>query len=240
MEFLKRLFRSRTSSNIPSDNVELVPVFVPALSLLLIGAEDAKGTPLSYNETLEVRDNANCIMLPATAAAELVQSRADVEIDPDNCWHDWQLLRRQLGRKPDVDPGPEVRMVREADPGMQTAFKAAFTSRDDFRALIPKFDPYLAMIKTNLDDGNNRCFTWLCNAKPIDNSFRAEMFEVPHLVPGFQVGQLFDVDSSDVVDWMINDNGSLHGGFTLRYHRSTLPSEQHEGFDLHIGVSKYE
>ena len=87
-------------------NDELVPVFMPALSALLLQAEDLKGSPLTPDEVMAIRDNANCAMTKHTVAEELNHSRGYVDIDPENCWYEWQYLRRELGRKPDLDPGP--------------------------------------------------------------------------------------------------------------------------------------
>lgn len=83
---------------------ELIPVFMPALGSVLIMAEDRKGAPLSQTEVIRVRDRAPCIMMAAAEAAKLMESRGR-DLDPENCWYDWQMLRRELGRLPELDPG---------------------------------------------------------------------------------------------------------------------------------------
>lgn len=50
---------------------ELIPVFVPALSVLLLHAEDQKGTPLTPEEVLDIRDHSACIMIAKADAAKL-------------------------------------------------------------------------------------------------------------------------------------------------------------------------
>ena len=47
------------------------------------------------------------------------------------------------------------------------------------------------------------------------------------------------VANADVMDWMVNDDGTLHGGFSLRLARSRLPHAERPGFDRHIGVQTY-
>lgn len=65
---------------------DLIPVFIPALGVVLVVAEDQKGAPLSYDEVIRVRDRAACIMMTSVDAAKLVESRG-FDIDPENCWY---------------------------------------------------------------------------------------------------------------------------------------------------------
>jgi len=74
-----------------------VPVFIPALALLLRQAEQAKGSPLTRAEVLQVRDKGVCMMLRPSAALELEEKRGFRDIDPEDCWEDWQALRQALG-----------------------------------------------------------------------------------------------------------------------------------------------
>lgn len=214
-------------------------MFVPALSAILLAAEDKKGEPLTHDEVIATRDNAACIMMTSADADKMADSRGYDDLDPENCWYDWQMLRRELGRKPDLDPGARTHMIRGADPEYQATIDAARESLDDFRSMISRYDPASVMVKTELHDGNGRGFVWLFNAKQVGNDFTAQLFEVPDSIAGFEVGQAFDVAAEDVLDWMINDDGTLHGGFSLRYHRSTLVPRDRDAFDAHIGVTNY-
>jgi hypothetical protein len=72
---------------------ELVPVFTPALVALLIRAEDLNGSPLTRNQVMAIRDNANCVMLPPAAKAEMEKERGYADIDPQTCWEDWLIVR---------------------------------------------------------------------------------------------------------------------------------------------------
>ena len=74
----------------------VVPVFMPALAHLLRQAEQAKGSPLTRAEALQVRDKGVCVMLRPTAALELEDKRGFRDIDPENCWEEWQALRQAL------------------------------------------------------------------------------------------------------------------------------------------------
>ncbi len=222
-----------------NDDADLIPVFIPALGAVLIAAEDEKGQPLTDDEVLSIRDNAACIMMTHADAAKLAESRGYDDLDPENCWYDWQMLRRELDRKPDLDPGARVEMFRSTDPAYMECVANARATLDDFRSMIPRYHSHSCLIKTKLDDGHSSGFVWLFNTEISGNGFSAELFEIPPSVPLLKVGQRFHVDDGDVVDWMINDNGTLYGGYSLRYHRSNLPPEERPAFDEHVGVTKY-
>ncbi|TWU43704.1 hypothetical protein Poly51_62260 [Rubripirellula tenax] len=222
-----------------NDDADLIPVFMPALGAILIAAEDKKGEPLTNDEALTIRDNAACIMMTLADAAKLAESRGYDDLDPENCWYDWQMLRRELDRKPDLDPGARVDMFRASDPAYQECVANARATLDEFRSMMPRFDSHSCLIKTKLDDGESSGFVWLFNATASDSGFTAELFEVPPSVPLLSVGQVFDIADADVVDWMINDDGTLYGGFSLRYHRANLPPDERPAFDAHVGVTNY-
>lgn len=74
----------------------LVPVFVPALVALLQFAEDQKGSPLTEDEVLEIRDNGSCIALTVPDAAAMAEARGYDDLDPEDCWEQWQQLRAFL------------------------------------------------------------------------------------------------------------------------------------------------
>lgn len=78
----------------------LVLTMVPALVAILLNREDAKGSPLTEEEVIAIRDSAACIALPATVAAEVAKRRGYDDIDPEGCWEQWQAARSEIfGRK---------------------------------------------------------------------------------------------------------------------------------------------
>ena len=74
----------------------LLPVFIPSLVALLIKAEELKGSSLTRNQVLAIRDNANCVMLPSSAKAEMEEERGYADIDPEDCWQDWLVVRAKM------------------------------------------------------------------------------------------------------------------------------------------------
>lgn len=71
------------------------------------------------------------------------------------------------------------------------------------------------------------------------SGFWASIFEIPPEFTSYKVGDEVDVPETAVLDWMLNQDGVLHGGFSLRYQRSLLPEEKRAEFDRHIGVVRY-
>ena len=217
-----------------------IPVFIPALSAILLHAEDAKGAPLTPEEVLEIRDKASVIMMEPEDAATLARSRGYSDIDPENCWYDWQMLRREMGRTPDLDPGARVRMHPSDDPGMRQAESTAREQLGRFRALLGEHPDRAGLVKLRFEEPSFRGGVWLWVTEDRGGAFEAELFELPPGMEVHQVGERHLVHDDALLDWMLNLEGVLHGGFTLRYHRGTLTTEEERAqFDRHIGVVEY-
>jgi uncharacterized protein YegJ (DUF2314 family) len=224
-----------------SGEEELVPVFIPALGAILIRAEDVKGEPLTLDEVIGIRDKAACIMMQAVDARKLDESRGYRDLDPESCWFDWQHLRRELGRKPDLDPGPKTNLIRSSDPVYQQTIRDAQATLEQFRAMLPAdgSSSWEAMIKTEIRQGDNKAFMWLANTRISGDNFIAEFFEISEMFTNYHAGDEKEVPAELLLDWMVNDRGVLHGGFSIRYYRSTLPEDEREEYDNYIGVTEY-
>ena len=61
---------------------------------------------------------------------------------------------------------------------------------------------------------------------------------VPVFIPA--LGPLLIRGEESLLDWMVNEDGVLHGGFSIRYYRATLPDEERQRYDEYIGVKEYE
>ena len=224
-----------------TDDERLVPVFMPALGALLIHAEDLKREPLSYDEVIRIRDKAACIMMRTEHARKLEESRGYRDIDPENCWFDWQHLRRELGRKPDLDPGPKTNLIRAGDPEYQQTIRDAHATLAQFRSFLPADGSPRrnALVKTEIRHGDNKAFMWLSNTRLANDSFVAEFFEISEAFTNYHIGDQLTVAQESLVDWMVNDDGVLHGGFSIRYIRSLLPEQERDEYDSYIGVKTY-
>jgi len=74
---------------------ELVPVPIPALIAILLNQEQEKGSPLTEQEVLEIRDNAACIMMPISSIKSMEESRGYADINPEYVWEQWQEAREE-------------------------------------------------------------------------------------------------------------------------------------------------
>lgn len=225
-----------------SQEEDLVPVFMPSLASVLIAREDKKGEPLTPEEVIEIRDGSRCIMMTRDKAARMEEKRY-VDIDPENCWYEFQMLRRELGRKPDLDPGPKFNQVSSEDPEYQQTVTDAQNTLDQFRAMLPEDGSPMpqaqAMVKTIIEQGENRAFMWLMNTVRDGDGFIAMFFEVPANFTEYAEGDYLRIAAEDVMDWMVNDAGTLHGGFSIRYQRSRTPEAERAEYDEYIGVERY-
>jgi hypothetical protein len=80
----------------PMDEPQLIPVFLPALVTLLARAEQLKGSPLTEQEVLDIRDKGVCMMLRVEHAQALAQRRGYNDLDPEHAWEDWQIARARI------------------------------------------------------------------------------------------------------------------------------------------------
>jgi hypothetical protein len=81
----------------------LVPVFVPSLASLLMKAESESPHPLTREQVLAIRDAAMVMMLPR----EVAELRGYDDLDPEECWEEWQRLRVTRARPGDSTSLPE-------------------------------------------------------------------------------------------------------------------------------------
>jgi hypothetical protein len=83
-------------STLPMSTDRLIPVFMPSLVSVLLRHEREKGTPLTEEEVLAIRDKSTAVMLPPSSAIEVTSKRGYDDIDPERCWSQWQQVRTQL------------------------------------------------------------------------------------------------------------------------------------------------
>jgi hypothetical protein len=72
---------------------ELVPVFMPALHVL-VALENTRGQPLTRREVEATRDEGVCIAMEPRDAQRLERERGYADLDPELVWDQWQLVRR--------------------------------------------------------------------------------------------------------------------------------------------------
>lgn len=71
-------------------------VAIPALVAILLNHEKQKGSPLTEQEVLDIRDKAVCMTMPPDVAAEVAEKRGYDDISLDHPWEGWQAIRPSL------------------------------------------------------------------------------------------------------------------------------------------------
>jgi len=74
-------------------------VIIPALVAILLNAEQEKGSALTEAEVIAIRDNAECIAMPASVAVEVEAQRGYPDIVAEAAWVEWQRVRTELGQE---------------------------------------------------------------------------------------------------------------------------------------------
>lgn len=150
------------------------------------------------------------------------------------------------------DSEPKFNSIKRSDTDMQKAYDMAsrtissFVSKvqvggnSNFMAKLKFRDP-----KLSEEMGSDQfLFLWLNGvAYHADEQLLSGVFfEVPEsLKKWHQVGERLGFYPEDVFDWMVNDNGVVQGGFTIRVTRSRLNTEEEKTkYDEYIGIKSYE
>ncbi|MER9898517.1 hypothetical protein [Mesorhizobium sp. M0130] len=76
---------------------QLVLVAIPSLVAVLLNREQQKGSPLTEDEVVAIRDSAACMAMPCDVAAQVAEKRGYDDIRLENAWEDWNAIRPSLG-----------------------------------------------------------------------------------------------------------------------------------------------
>lgn len=157
--------------------------------------------------------------------------------------------------KPSVFPQspsePLFVAISEDDPEIVQAHARVARSIGLFKSQVTQPGDHICSAKLRFRDPDRSeergedqfFFLWLTNTyfHPNEGMFSAEFFEVPeHFAKWHPVGERLAFDPEDIFDWMVNDKGHIHGGFTLRVNRSRLTSEDQAAYDEFVGATTWE
>lgn len=223
-----------------TEDEELIPLFIPALSVVLFAAEEKKGVALTEEEVLSIRDNSITMMMPKSAAKSLSEKCAYEDLDPENVWNEWLLFRDQQGLEVDVDGGALVVDNPSGNLDMKTAEKKARESLDQFKQLIKNSADVNPLIKVHLQETNTSARMWMIVDTVNKDSFDAHLFEVPSDFEELQAGDKFDITNNEILDWMFNDSGDVYGAFTIRVQRQSMTENERKEMDEYMGVIRYK
>jgi len=96
-------------------------------------------------------------------------------------------------------------------------------------------------IKANFSeaDGREGANLWVAVSQIRSDGYLCEPFELPKGFTGLQPGQKVLLQPNNVLDWMIVDDGTLYGGYSLRIQRAHVPDERKSQYDEFLGVTTY-
>jgi uncharacterized protein YegJ (DUF2314 family) len=145
---------------------------------------------------------------------------------------------------------PLFRATRKDDPDMQRAHARAAATVDDLLFHLEREDCGTAAIKMRFRDpdeserlGEDRfVFVWLLVARHDRGTrrFAVEFFELPpQLQKWHPVGERLVIEHDQIFDWFVNDDGLMHGGFSMRVARAQMPESERSAFDKYTGVRQW-
>jgi len=73
----------------------VIVLFIPSLISLLVSKAEEKGSPLTEEEVLAIRDNATAIVTDAEGVLAVAERRGYQDIDPEHCWEEWLDFNKQ-------------------------------------------------------------------------------------------------------------------------------------------------
>jgi hypothetical protein len=81
-----------------SDSDKLVIYPMPSLVATLLNRENAKGSPLTEAEVIDITNNCPSVAVPIDVAQKIDEQRGYKDIDPERCWEQWQEARKSLAQ----------------------------------------------------------------------------------------------------------------------------------------------
>jgi uncharacterized protein YegJ (DUF2314 family) len=224
-----------------AENEDKVLLFIPSLVATLLNRENAKGTPLTEEEVIAIRDSAPCVTVPPDVAAKMEMERGYSDLDPENCWVEWQQARQDL--KSDERDEPRFMALRDKD--LTAVVQRAQETFDFFKRAFQQdsYSEAFHLVKARFvdqSDGETVAHLWLGVTEIADDSVQCVTFEVPTGFKGLRDGQVVTLTYDAVEDWMINDRGRLYGGFSIRVQREHTPEKERESFDRYVGITEYK
>jgi uncharacterized protein YegJ (DUF2314 family) len=159
--------------------------------------------------------------------------------------------RRKRSKFAQPQKEPLFIAIRNDDPRMLHAYAQAAATTTSFKAHVLRTGEHYCCVKLRFHDpdlseqlGEDRFYyLWLSSVAyhPQERLFSAAFFELPkELMKCHKVGERVNFETEEIFDWMVNDNGHLHGGFTFRVARAQLPEAERGAYDGYTGVTTWE
>ena len=129
--------------------------------------------------------------------------------------------------------GPAVHMVSGEDPEMNSAIAQARSTVDTFITSLqnPGQNQTYFSIKAKIVDGEHSEHMWLYDVGFDGNQFQGKIGNNPLNVKNVSPGDDRVLGPSEISDWMIVEDNTLVGGYTIRVIRNRLSDEDRKKFD---------
>jgi hypothetical protein len=79
-----------------SDSEPLLIYPIPSLISILVNREEEKGSALTEEEVVEIRNGCKAVAMPRDVAAKIDAERGYKDIDPVRCWEEWLEVRKSF------------------------------------------------------------------------------------------------------------------------------------------------
>jgi uncharacterized protein YegJ (DUF2314 family) len=153
---------------------------------------------------------------------------------------------------PSFSEEPRFNQISKNDLEINNAYSSASKTINIFVEKVSSGNDSTYMVKLRFLDPilskesgvDKFMYLWLIDIvyHPKDKILSGVFFEVPSSLKAWhKVGERLGFELDDVFDWMINDNGKVEGGFTIRVARNRLSTDKEKiEYDEYIGISSYE
>lgn len=128
---------------------------------------------------------------------------------------------------------PAVHTVSGEDSAMNAAIAQARSTVDTFIASLqnPGQNQTYFSIKARIVDGEYSEHIWLYDVRFDGNQFQGKIGNNPLNVKNVSLGDDLVLGPSEITDWMIVEDNTLVGGYTIHVLRNKLSGEERKKFD---------
>lgn len=158
--------------------------------------------------------------------------------------------RRKKSKFEEPHDEPLFAAISSTDQELKAAYARTSQTMPEFREHVLRQGVHICSAKLQFRDPNESertgkdviLYLWLTSVShdSASGTYTGTFFDVPpELHEWHWPGQRLQFEADDVFDWMVNDEGILYGGFTLRVNRSRLPESEREAYDHYIGVKQW-
>ena len=143
---------------------------------------------------------------------------------------------RETGHVVAREGEPAVHMVSGEDPEMNSAIQQARSSVDTFITSLqnPAQNQTYFSVKAQIVDGVHSEHIWLYDVSFDGKQFQGKIGNNPLNVKNVSLGDDMRLEPSKISDWMIVEDNTLVGGYTIRVIRERLPQEERKIFDQNL------